>query len=80
VAVATAPGPRRSLIGMALDAVQKRARARGRTARLATFIGDHLLTVCAMAAIDVALFREGLVTGCIALGVSLLVIDFKIQG
>ena len=77
---AVTAGGRRSLLGMALSAVQARARAKGRTSRLAAFVQDNVLTVCGMAAIDVGLWHIGTTVGLVAVGVSLLVFDFKIQG
>lgn len=65
---------------MALSAVQARARAKGRTSRLAVFVGENVLTVCGMAAVDLGLFHVGITQGLVAVGVSLLVLDFKIQG
>jgi hypothetical protein len=80
VAAVTAGGGRRSLLGMALGAAQARARAKNRTSRVAAFVQENVLTVCGMAAIDTGLFHLGAVQGLIGVGVSLLVLDFKIQG
>jgi cyanate permease len=79
VAAVTAGTSRRSLIGMALGAVQARARAKGRSSRLAAFVQDNVLTVAGMGAVDVGMFHLGSVQGWVAVGVSLLLIDFKLQ-
>lgn len=80
VAAVTVPGTRRSLLGMALSAVQGRARAKGRTSRLAAAVQEHVMTFAAMAAIDVGMFHLGVVAGWVSVGVSLLLLDFKISG
>jgi hypothetical protein len=73
--------PRRSLIGMAVTALHARARSRGqRGSRLAAAVTEHAMTFAAMAAIDTGMFRLGFVAGWVAVGVSLLLADFKIQG
>ena len=79
MAAVTAGSGRRSLIGMALGAVQARARAKNRSSRLAAFVQDNVLTVAGMAAVDVGMFHLGIVAGWVAVGVSLLLIDFKLQ-
>jgi hypothetical protein len=43
-------------------------------------VRDHAMTFAGMAAVCVAMFRLGFVTGWVAVGVSLLLADFKIQG
>ena len=80
MAAVTAPGARRSLIGMVLGAVQSRARAKGRTSRLVAAVQEHLMTFAGLAAVDVGMFHLSLVTGWVAVGVSLFLADFKIQG
>lgn len=80
MAAVTAGEGRRSLLGMALGAIQSRAAAKGRQARLAAFVQENVLTVAAMAAIDVGMFHLGVTQGLLAVGGSLLVIDFKVQG
>ena len=80
MATVTAPGGRRSLIGMALGAVQARAQARGRVSRLAAAVQEHAMTFAALAAVDVGMFHLGTVTGWVSLGVSIALADFKIQG
>jgi hypothetical protein len=80
VAAVTVPGSRRSLIGTVLGAVAGRARAKGRTSRLAAAVQEHVMTFAAMAAVDVGMFHLGPVAGWVAVGVSLLLLDFKISG
>lgn len=81
MAVTTAPGARRSLVGAALAALQNRSRARaGRPSRVAAAIGQHLMTFAGLAAVDFAAFHAGHAWGWAATGVSVLLADFKIQG
>lgn len=80
MAAVTAQGGRRSLLGMVLGAVQVRAHARGRKSRLAAAVSEHAMTFAALAAVDVGMFHLGLVAGWVAVGVSLFLADFKIQG
>lgn len=81
MAVATAPGARRSLLGTAIAALHGRAKAKtGRASRLATAVSEHAMTFAAMAAIDTGMFHVGFVAGWVSVGVSLLLADFKIQG
>jgi hypothetical protein len=82
VVATTAPREtRRSLIGMAVTALHARARSRGqRGSRLAAAISDHAMTFAGLAAVDVAMFHLGFVAGWVAVGVSLFLADFKIQG
>jgi hypothetical protein len=82
VAVATAPGARRSrsLLGMLVAMFQARARRKGQVSRVAALIQDHVLTVAAMAAVDVGMFHLDLVAGWCAVGVSLLIVDLKLNG
>lgn len=79
VAAVTVPSGRRSLLGMALGVFQARAKAKGRTSRVAAAVQEHVMTFAAMAAIDVGMFHLGPVAGWVAVGVSLLLLDFKIQ-
>ena len=71
---------RRSLLGMALGAVQARARVKDRTSRLAAVVQENVLTVAGMAAVDVGMFHLGTVQGWVAVGVSLLAFDFQLRG
>jgi hypothetical protein len=80
LAAVTAPGARRSLIGMALGAVQARAAAKKRASRLAVAVQDHLMTFAGLAAVDVGMFHLGTVQGWVSVGVSLFLADFKLQG
>lgn len=80
MAVATAPGPRRSLLGMVASAFAGRSKAKGQTSSVAAAIQDHLLTVCAFAAVTADGFVHSAGWGLGALAVSLLVLDFKLRG
>jgi hypothetical protein len=80
MAAVTARGPRRSLIGTVLAGVQARARARGASSRLAAAVRENVMTFAGLAAVDTGMFHLGTVAGWVAAGVSLLLIDFKIQG
>ena len=71
----------RSLIGAALGALHNRSRARtGRASRLAAAVQNHAMTFAGLAAVDVGMFHLGTVAGWVAVGVSLFLADFKIQG
>lgn len=76
----TAPGARRSLLGMVLGAVAARARRKGRVPKLAAAVSEHAMTFAGLAAVDVGMFHLGAVQGWVAVGVSVLLADFKIQG
>ncbi len=89
MAATTAPvsARHRSLAGMILAfvvAVSSRRAAHGRgsgaAARVASALGQNLMTFVGMAAIDVGMFHLGTVAGWVAVGVSILLADFKIQG
>jgi hypothetical protein len=80
MAAVTAPSGRRSLLGMALDAVAARGRRKGRASKLAAAAREHVMTFAGLAAVDVGMFHLGTVQGWVAVGVSLLLADFKIQG
>lgn len=81
MAAVTAPGARRSLLGSALAAVSARSKSRtGRPSRLAAAVQQHVMTFAAMTAIDVGMFHLGVVAGWVSVGVSLLLVDFKVQG
>jgi hypothetical protein len=60
--------------------LQARARRKGRPSKVAALVSDHALTVAAMAAVDVAMFHLGFAQGWAAVGVSLLLADYKITG
>lgn len=75
------PADRRSLIGSALGALHSRSAARtGAASRLATALGQHVMTFAGLAAVTVGMFQIGPVAGWCAAGVSVLLADFKIQG
>ncbi|HEV2375848.1 MAG TPA: hypothetical protein VGS19_27235 [Streptosporangiaceae bacterium] len=80
MAAVTAPGARRSLLGMVLGAVQGRARARGTTSRLAAAVQQHSGTFLAMSAAVADGFLHGPGWGLGVLVPAILVLDFKIQG
>jgi hypothetical protein len=79
LAAATAPSGR-SLLGAVASFAASRARAKGRSSRLAALISENLLTVAAMAAADTGLWQLGPVAGWLSVAASLLIIDFKLQG
>ena len=79
--VASPRRPGRSLLGHLTGSLQARARARGRRpSKIAALVQDHVLTVFALGSVDTGLFHLGPVAGWIGLGVSLLVLDLKLQG
>lgn len=82
MAVQAAPASR-SLIGMAVDAVQSRARARGRSSRLAALAvkaREHLVTAAALASVDVGMWRWSSIAGLITLGVSIELLHYAVTG
>ena len=78
--VATPVPAGRSLLGKIAVSAQLRARARGKSSRVAAFVGEHVMTVAAMAAVDTGMWHLGPVAGWVSVAVSLLIIDFKLQG
>lgn len=80
MAAVTAPGARRSLVGAVLSAAAARSRARGRVPRLAAAVRENVMTFAGLAAIDTGMFHLGPVAGWAAVGVSVLLADFRIQG
>jgi hypothetical protein len=80
--VAAVPaGVHRSLIGMVLSVLSARSQVRSnRPSRVAAAVREHVLTFAAMAAITVGMFHLGFTLGCVSVGVSLFLADFKIQG
>lgn len=80
MAAVTAPG-RRSLIGAALGVLTARARAKGRSSRVAHAVADNFLTVVALGAGVVDAFAQGgMALGLAILVPALLILDFKIRG
>jgi hypothetical protein len=74
------PG-RRSLIGKLGSAVAARARAKGKPSKLAaafTVARQHVVTVAALASVDVGAFHGCQVAGWVVTGVSLLALDFAV--
>lgn len=79
MAAVTAPSGG-SLLGKLAGLAAARAKARGRVSRLASAVGDHLLTVAALGAGDAAAWLHGPTWGLVATMGALLIIDFKLQG
>ena len=85
MAPVTAGHKPQTLIGqfLALLAVLNRPRdgrkARALAARVAVAAREHVTTVVALASIDLGCFRASAVAGWIVLGVSLLVLEWKIR-
>ena len=83
MAVATAPGPRRSLLGMAIAAVAARAkpgRSR-RIAELAARVREHVPTIAALAAANFGAFQvwhHG--QGWFIVAASVVVLDWAVTG
>lgn len=78
-----APGQRRSLLGMAVGAVQGLVRDRVRSERLAQLAAkarEHVVTVAALASVDIGAFHGGQVAGWVVTGLSLLALDFAVTG
>lgn len=74
--------PRRSLLGKLAAAAAARG-TRARSARLTAALAvarQHVVTVAALASVDVGAFHGGQVAGWVVTGVSLLVADFAIRG
>ncbi len=69
---------------LALLAVLNRPRdgrkAKVLAARMAVAAREHVTTAAAFASIDLGCFRASAVAGWIALGVSLLLLDYKVRG
>ena len=83
VATVTTLG-RRSVLGKAGAVLAARAKGRGRAGgKLAAFAAaarQHVVTTAALASVDVGVFHYGAGPGWIAMGVSLLVLDFAVAG
>lgn len=74
-------GARRSLIGHVLSALDARSQARQRKpSRLVAAVRENVMTFAGLAAVNVGMFHLGTVAGWVAVGVSLFLADFKIQG
>lgn len=65
---------------MVAAALGSRARAKGRTSKVASLIADHLLTVTALAAGVTDAFLQSRTLGLAVLVPALAVLDFKLQG
>jgi hypothetical protein len=80
--VAAVTAPRRSLLGKLGSTVAAR-RKPGRPGKLAAFAvkaREHMVTAAALASVDVGVFHYGAGPGWIVTGVSLLALDFAVQG
>lgn len=74
---------RRSLLGKVAAAIAARSSTRarsGRVAAVAALAREHVVTVAALASIDLGAFRATSVAGWIVTGVSLLAADFAVRG
>jgi hypothetical protein len=86
VAAVTAGGKPSTLVGqiLALIAALNRPRSGKRAKALASRFGvaarEHVTTVAAFASIDLGCFRASAVAGWIVLGVSLLLLEWKVRG
>ena len=79
MAAVTVPGGS-SLLGKVAGLASARAAGKRRASRLAAFIGDQLLTTCALGAGVTAAFLHGDTWGLCSLVPALLILDFKIRG
>lgn len=82
VVTAAAPGARRSLLGK-LSAAAVLSRRPGRSSKLAAFAAtarQHVVTVAALASVDIGAFHGGQIAGWIVTGVSLFLLDFAVNG
>ena len=70
----------RSLLGKAAAHIGRSAKGRHRVAAAVSAVREHCVTVAAFAAIDYGAFTASHVAGWVMTGVSLLLIDWKIQG
>jgi len=81
VAVATAPGARRSLLGMAVSAVAARSKRRGgKLAAVAAEARKHVVTAAALASMDLGAFQVWHHGGWFAVCASLLLLHFEVTG
>jgi uncharacterized membrane protein SirB2 len=65
---------------MAASVFAGRARVKGRVSKVAAAIQDHLLTLCGLAAADVAGFQVWHHGGWFVVAASLLVLDYQLRG
>lgn len=83
VAVVSARGGHRSLVGMLLAFLQARLAAKGRPGRFAALAAkarQHVVTAAALASVDIGAFHIGPAAGWIVMGLSLLALDFAVTG
>ena len=79
----TAPGSRRSLLGMLLTAVLAHFKPRARSLRIADVIAvarQHVMTAAALAAMDLGAFQVWHHGGWFAVAASLVLLDFAVTG
>jgi hypothetical protein len=68
---------------MVLGFLHARQRSKGRPSRIAALAvraREHVVTVAALASVNVGCFRASAVAGFIVLGASFLVLDFAVTG
>ncbi len=76
-----APGGRSSLLGKVSAVLSARKRARpGSLAKVVAKAREHVVTVAALASVDIGAFHGGQVAGWVVAGVSLLALDFAVRG
>jgi hypothetical protein len=73
-------GAPRSLLGKLAANIGRTAKGRHRVAAVAAAVREHVVTFAAFAAIDYGAFTASHVAGWVMTGVSLLIIDWKLQG
>ena len=82
MAAVTAPGMRRSVLGK-VTAVLSARRKTGKPGRLTAVLAqarEHVVTVAALASVDIGAFHGGQIAGWVVTGVSLLALDFAVRG
>ena len=65
---------------VALNRPRSGKKARAFAARFAVAAREHVTTVAAFTAIDLGAFQASVVAGWIVLGVSLLLVEYKVRG
>ena len=81
MAVVTAPGARRSLLGKVSTALAARRTGKpSKLAALAAAARQHVVTVAALTSVDIGAFHAGIAAGWIVTCVSLLALDFAVTG
>lgn len=80
---ATAPGARRSLLGLLLTVVLAWVKPRSRSRSVAAVVAaarQHVVTVAALAAMDLGAFQVWHHGGWFAVAASLFLLDFAVTG